>query len=857
MAGTIIEALRRRLKGRRAGVRPGVTLVEVMIAMALITIGILAMVQAFGFIQKAIQASKNRTLASNLAQEKMQILKQKVYYQVLVTSAPAHNDLDFAPEVIYYDTGYFPPENITEAGLTYTRYTYIQVAKENSGHIEALAPNIPDTGMRLITVTVVWAQGGVKKKLTLRSLMANPDTVMSNAVFSGTIRDSVSMMPVEGALVNVAENMGWRDTSDSSGDYGINVSPGNFTLVASADGYYSQVRNVSISANQTEDQDFDLVKIATGSVSGAVWLRDHLVISQVVASTVMANGDNVEFIELFNPTTAPVDIGSNYSGNNYKLGYMGEPGASQDLPEFDLNYISTFVPSGGFYIVSSSPAFTAAGAYVTADAVYNASNQPPCSYVGTLLSCLHADKAGAVILKKPDGSVSDKVGWSNNDASKAAPDKEGTAISLSDGLVGGAQLVRMSRNCSLSENEGRAYDSDNNSANWFYFANITYKAYGSSAGAKKVYSGTPAAGAVVTASDGVSSSTQAWLTGWCPYSTFTLVNVATGTWTVLISSGIYGIQNDTVTIADAGSVYLFPSTATFLTSVMDTALITGRVIDAMGAPISPAIQVSPGAAGMPTTASTANGRYLLRVSTGLVDVTANPVSGGTPSYVTMSSNSIPVGLGEVHSGVDFVLYQGGRITGYITRDKINPLPGVAVAVFDVNNIARDQQVSGLDGRFTTMNLSTGTYRVEPAVGSHEMAIPSTHTVTLVTPGVTVFATTFTITGAMGYISGSVKAGGSPIKTGVLIVVTTATLSGTPPAPPTLNSSTLAGTPLYVVSSLENGTFLAEVRNSTNPAYNVYAYYPSPTGTGASVAYSVVSGVQVSAGETKTGVNFSW
>ena len=108
---------------RRPARRQGVTLVELMIALALITIGVIAMVNSFGFIQKAIQASKNKTLASNLAQEKMQIIKQKVYYQVIVTTDPAHNTTDFAPESIDYDTGYFPPENITEAGVTYTRYT--------------------------------------------------------------------------------------------------------------------------------------------------------------------------------------------------------------------------------------------------------------------------------------------------------------------------------------------------------------------------------------------------------------------------------------------------------------------------------------------------------------------------------------------------------------------------------------------------------------------------------------------------------------------------------------------------------------------------------------------------------------
>ena len=65
----------------------GMTLTELMIATALIGIGVLAAVASFRGINQAIQASKGRTLATNIAQEKMQILMQKSYYEVLVTSA--------------------------------------------------------------------------------------------------------------------------------------------------------------------------------------------------------------------------------------------------------------------------------------------------------------------------------------------------------------------------------------------------------------------------------------------------------------------------------------------------------------------------------------------------------------------------------------------------------------------------------------------------------------------------------------------------------------------------------------------------------------------------------------------------
>ena len=221
-----------------------------------------------------------------------------------------------------------------------------------------------------------------------------------------------------------------------------------------------------------------------------------------------------------------------------------------------------------------------------------------------------------------------------------------------------------------------------------------------------------------------------------------------------------------------------------------------------------------------------------------------------------SSNSISVDAGEIHGGVDFTLYQGGRVSGKITRDGTNGLPGVAVAIFDANSVAKDQQVSGADGRFTSVILSTGYYVVQPEIGALEASNPTASTVTILGLGSTMFSSTFTITGALGAITGTVTSGGQPIKTGVLIVVTTTTLTGSPPEPPALSSATLNGSPFYMVSSMENGTYQVEVRNGS--LYHVYAYYPS-VGSASTVIYSssTAANVSVTAGQTVSGVDFSW
>lgn len=840
--------------------RCGVTLLELMIAMALVTIGVVGMMGSFKYIQQAIQASKNRTLASNLAQEKMQILKQKNYYQVLVTSDPAHNTTDFAPESIDYDTGYFPPEDV-KAGVVYKLYTLVQVAREDSGTIVILSPATPDTGLRLITITVVWSQGGVKRKLRLRSLLANPDTVMANAVFNGLVRNSVTMVGINGALVNAAENMGWRDTTDAAGAYSISLSPGSFTLVASANGYYTELRTVSITANATQTQDFNLVKIATGTVTGYPWLTDHLVISQIVGSTVNTSGYDQEYVEIFNPTTFTWTV-NGAIGLKFQRPIVNDPVKRT----IQINYLTASIPSRGFYLFSNVNTVTAGGASITADAVWaNTNPVADFPYFGTQNNIIPVSDQGGgegggalELYRTSDGSRVDAVGWDKNDAAKAAPFSETEGYEQAIGLERTELYSRKSSTSGISSFYGPAYDSGNNDKDIGGNKPLNIAPRNSLSTVQPVISGTPAAGAVISCSDGLSSSAEAALYGAPPYAYFSLVDVATGTWTVFITSGSYGIQNDTVTIPASGSVYTFSSTTTFLTQEFTQGIITGKVLNAFGTAISApsAIVLSPGGAGDNTSANASTGRYTLRVASGPVDVTANP-GNANPDYVSISSLTIPVETGQVRSGVDFILYQGARISGFVTRDGINALPGVVVSVTDISGVSYDQPISGVDGRFTTISVPTGTYTAEPALDSLEQAVPSSTTVILTAAGVTQFSSTFTITGALGYITGTVKYGGELIKTGVLIVVTTTTLVGTPPAPPALSTATLAGAPFYVVSSLEDGTYSVAARQATAPKYNVYAYYPSPSGSVATIVSSAAANIQVLAGQTTTGVNFSW
>jgi Tfp pilus assembly protein PilV len=914
------ESLQKRaffLKRAGAG-SSGATLVELMVATVVMTVAVIGLMGSFSGIQKALQVSKNKTLASNLAQEKMQILKQKNYYEVLVTPNPSYyvfNGVNLA-----YDAAYFIPETILEGSVSYTRLTDIQVAMEDSGAIVVLPPTTPDTGMKLITTTVIWTTAGEQKKVTVNSVLANPNTVMTNSVYKGFVKTAAAGNAViAGALVNLAENLGWRDTTDGTGAYKITVSPGSYTMVVSAPGYFTQYAQTSIISNNiTTMPDFLLTPMSSGTVSGTVWVNDHVIISQVVADTYTMVGDgtmqDVEYIELFNPTASPVYIGTTgdtYQTNKPALWFTSESGdftyeyactSFNSENTFCLNYVTSNIPAQSYFLISNADRFMLNGIWVTADAYYvpaykthhlSGNNQPvpgggfPLGISGGGNYPVNVTKAGSVSLYHFDGwsatpqfTVLDQVRWNSatntnvftyNGQVLSTNTIPNVAPNTSLGSPAGNQLVRISSPAASAAGMtgfGHAYDSKWPAANFLSpsltFSGLQYLPHNVSSGAFTVVAGRPAVGAVVTGSDALSDSTLAYTVGYPPIAQFLLPNVATGTfpspWTVLIASGNYSLENDSVTIAATGSNYLFPSSTTILNTPSTVGFISGAVTDVFLNPITvnSLIAVSPGANGVSSNASALNGRYLLRVSTGSVDVVANPSGGSNNNkYVSVSSLSVTVAVGQISDGVDFILPQGGQIAGFVTRDGINALPGVAVTALDVNGYARDTEVTDNNGRFTTVIVGTGTYTVKPELDSLENSSPVSTPVT-VAAGTTIFSTTFTISGALGSVSGSVTLGGKIISTGVLVVVTTAAMAGAPPAPPTLSSTTLATNSYYIASSREDGTYSVDVRQSTNPAYHVYGYYTTLNSTGAVVIQSLtLNNVQVVAGSSSTGNNFAW
>ena len=235
-------------------------------------------------------------------------------------------------------------------------------------------------------------------------------------------------------------------------------------------------------------------------------------------------------------------------------------------------------------------------------------------------------------------------------------------------------------------------------------------------------------------------------------------------------------------------------------------------------------------------------------------MTANP-NNVSSSYISQTSATISVQLGVISSNVNFGFVRRWSSQWIrVTRDGTNPRDSVVVIGNDANDVTRDQEVTNSSGKFLLINLSTGQYTVEPVLGSGESSSPAFANV-VVTAGATVSVGTFTVTGVFGTVRGNVLASGAPIRTGVVILCTTTTISATPPA---LSSATLTGAGYYMTNSYEDGTYSLDVVGSTSTDYKLYGYAIRRfNGTVASTTVRSLTNVSIVAGNTTNGIDFAW
>ncbi|MBI4057590.1 MAG: hypothetical protein HY399_08605 [Elusimicrobia bacterium] len=815
----------------------GVTLVELMVAMVVITIGVLGFIGAYSGISKAIQYSKSKSLASNLAQEKIETLKNITYPSLFVTTSAVANSCISSPG---YDPGYYPLENVTVGDIPFQRAVLIRKAYEDgSGDLQYAAWTDADTGLKEVLVYVTWNEGGTCKNLQLRNLRDDPDRLPVTSTFSGRVNSSTGVTSyLPNVQVQAVENTSWADLTDSGGNYSFLVSAGTYTLLASKYGFFSETKSMPyIDVGQVLNQPFTLIPMSSGTLTGTAWIRNHLVISQVVASSGTHNGIEVEFIEAYNPTTFTWTSNSSSLAFKYR---EKQTGGLDIIPT--LIYVNSSIPPQTYYLIASTSPITFRGITRNADAMYDPSNP---DYPNIIKN----DKDGGIILGNPTTFVTyDKLAW----AKVGGPDPpsdytETTAITMtSTGLGDGEQIVRKVDSGTTNSTQGRAYDSNNNSLDFVTDEDGSpdYDLQNSAVSQAPV-AGTPALGAIVSAQDGLSIPSTAYAVGSPPQADFMLTNVATGTWTVEISSGVL-YSSTSVTMTANANISLG---SIILTSSTTNGYISGRVLNS--SLVSPGIvRVESGA--FFTNSNLTSGNYLLSVPTGTYDITANPRNVSFASLTAETNSGIVVNEGQVTSAVNFILLSGGSFTGFATINGVDPYPGVAIDA-KLSGVSQGTAISESNGRFTISNLPIGLYEVDTYGPNNEAISPSTTSATAVA-GSTVFVGTFTVSGGFGKITGSLSVGSSttPIKTGVLVVISSYTIPGSNPPPPI--DSTLRATTsyYYTASSLADATYSVSLPGGT---YNIYAWYTMFNGT---VPNTVKKNATTTITSTATAtVNFSW
>lgn len=863
------------------------SLVELIIAMSILSLAVVGFVSSFRYITRSIHVSRGRTLASNLAQEKIENMKDASYHKLQLSTETITNN-DYSPPLIY-DQNNYPPETITIGGLSFLRATFVAFAEVTNNEISTVTFNYPDTGLKQMRVYVMWTEGSNKKYLELQNIYENPDIDPLNTIIDGCVQTAANCGSGKGIASAIVEVMGtdWKDTADANGEFSISVHAGTYTLRASSAGFVSETKNyigASTGTTTTVDPNFQLVRIPTGTITGRAWINNHLLISQVAVDTRVPmanlNNEDIEYIELFNPTTYTITIATTGS-NTHEIDLDCESGASADRTHdaFGFIYYSSQVAPQHYYLMANATAFIVDGSLVHADASYG-DHAGNVNYIKNTYAC------GLTLTRVADGVIQDRVGW--NDVDDTAPVYEGSPIpnntvtdhccavmgETCDGQGSGNFLIRISSPGSETDSYGPAYDTNDNSQDWMYHAIVCNNVplitalngkFGvgmpraTEYGPVPLMAGTPAHGALITSNDTIGPSTTTVETtvdftfGTLTHSMaeFTLNGVATGTWSVLISTGETYTIISSVTVEGLDVSTNIPNfgtdpptvsseAAVILSSSSSEGYISGTVTDVDGNPLS-LIKMNVGA--QPKTTGT-NGRYFAQVSSGTVTVVAN--EGNDNNLYVESIERVTVNTGQITT-LNFSLSQGGILKGFLTTDGSSILPGVEVTA-ELSGAQYGSATSDDSGYFYIKNLATATYTVAPALDASEVSDPVSSTATVIV-NETVFVGTFTIYGSLSDLTGTLTVDGSTLTSGALILASTNSISYPPDN--IVGSSAPTKVFVYAASSKADGTYEMELRGGST--YNLSVFVPTidASGTTVSVTTKTISNVFIDIGASDT------
>lgn len=163
------------IAGKMAG-KKGFTLIEVLAAMAILSIGLVSLMSLSVTSLKSKETGKRRTIAVNLAADKIEYLRAIPYHNVNIDGAEAveRKCENFDGATRYECEAY--------GGSTYIEYfgnlrfdwrwdvLYIDLDNDGVTHQEGSTYNIEDDDVKLITVYVTWTDMFGDHEVSLKTL---------------------------------------------------------------------------------------------------------------------------------------------------------------------------------------------------------------------------------------------------------------------------------------------------------------------------------------------------------------------------------------------------------------------------------------------------------------------------------------------------------------------------------------------------------------------------------------------------------------------------------------------------------------------------------------------------------------
>lgn len=668
--------------------------------------------------------TNQRSIVEENLQRRIEELRGSGYSLLAVSTAP--QTVSGLPSHVLSDPFFYPPTPTSENGTDYTTYVVVHyMAADSNGTLQPANPLGGNTGRKRISATIAWQSRGVWRTQTSTSLMESKTQGTKNVEFQGSVTDAGGI-PLTGAKVQVLEDFAVFALSNVTGNFQFNVRPGTYTLVATSHGYFSDLRpNCFVSyANTPATQSFSLTARDVGTIMGVVWKNDHLVISRVVSDNAGS-----EWVELFNPTTwtwSGADLGLTIQS---VIQPTPQPIALMSVP------VNNILP-GHFFLMSNNASILG----VPSDAVWAGDRIP-----SNLATGLFLDAMG--------GSIQDTVGWGTVGT---PPLVEG--VGVNSAMLPGSELFRRSNVSGSSNLIGPAYDSGSNQSDFVTNGAVVPR---NSSMNQPVTAGTPADGAVIFVDDGVSLPAVAGLIGNPPEAKFVMPGVATGTWTVVGSSGT------SISISSCGMISGGTVTSNlFLSTASVFGIISGQVRDAVtNLPLS-AITVTPGGV------TDANGYYFLSVPPGNVTVAANV--GGPPPYGN-ATQVVTVSAGGVLRGINFLLSRAATLQGRAERSS-----GFGILNYPISFRGQSQAIiyettTDSNGDYS-ISVPTGTYLVTASdpegdeMSHYEFGVSGTYTSICIAsiPGAVVNCGTIRSSLFPVTISGRITKTGTPIENGAVV-----------------------------------------------------------------------------------------